>query len=167
MEEINNNLEININDINELLKELEVQTSLIRKKPSEIANNPNEEMRKKEQFNYGVLEKIYILPLSTMANRISMKLNNRPFTLKNENDLSITGKMMLYRNYLLSVGCTIENITQLIPKNESEINLLFAAYKRGFSLDFDSNQSIINDDRLNRASNYLTQNINNDVRKYR
>lgn len=153
-----NNLDISLEDIKDLIREIEVQTSLIRKKPSEIQKNLNIVERQRELYNYELLNKIYVLPLMEMANRISMKLNNKNVTFTNLEDLSIMGRMMVIRNYLVSTGCKLEDITQLIPQNENEVNILFNAYKNGFPLEFTSNQSLSNSSRLQRAFDYLIEN---------
>lgn len=151
------NLNISVDDINDLIKEIEIQTSLIRKKPSEIKSNLNTIERQKELYNYELLNKIYVLPLMEMANRISLRLKNKELTFTSLDDLSIMGRMMVIRNYLTSVGCRLEDITQLIPKNENEVNILFRAYKNGYSLDFDENQPLSNSSRVQRAIDYLIE----------
>lgn len=158
-----NSLGISIEDINEMMKEIEVQTSLIRKKPVEILENTDIMSRQMQLRNFEVLNKIYVLPLKEMADRISMKLYGKRANFYGLEDMSIMGRMMAIRNFLLSVGCKMNDIIQLIPQDEEEVNILFRAYKKGFSLEFTANQSLMNGDRLIKAMNYLKQeNINQE-----
>lgn len=152
----------NILDTNSLLKELdylllelESQTFFVRKKPEEIMNNQDFVERKKEEQRFQILNDIFILPLKEFADRISFKMNQAPFNIYQLEGLSIVERLLKLRSYLLSKGCTVEMMSRLIPKTERECDLLLNARKMGFSLGFERNQSLDNEDRISRASNYL------------
>jgi len=144
---------ISTDEINEFLFELEADTSILRKKPSDISEQS-------ELFQLKVLEEIYVLPLQELANRINMKLNNSKVEFYGLNGLSITGKSMKIRDYLLSKGCTKQMFMKVVPKTEAEINILLTARANGFDLGFNEQQTLDNDDRVMRAKQYLNS-LNN------
>lgn len=139
---------VSSDEINKFLFELEADTSILRKRPSDVSGE-------KELFQLKALEDIYVLPLQELANRINMKLNNDRVEFYGLDGLSITGKSMKIRDFLLSKGCTKETFMQVVPKTEAEINLLLTARAQGFDLGFDEHQTLDNQDRVFRAGQYL------------
>lgn len=135
-------------EINKFLFELEADTSILRKRPGDVTGE-------KEFFQLKVLEEIYVLPLLELANRINMKINGCRVEFFGLEGLSITGKSMKIRDFLLTKGCTKKVFMQVIPKEETEINVLLAARSQGFNLGFQDNQTLDNNDRVSRARQFL------------
>lgn len=161
----NNNLDIGItmSDIDKLLNELKIETSLLRKRKEEIERNPDLLVKSQELINFRILTEIYVLPLSEMANRLSLHYNQQPICFPNLDNYSIIGQVMTIRNFLLSKGCSLETIVKLIPKSKEEVNIFVLAYHNGFSLEFLPNQTLYNEDRLKRAKDHLEQLKKDDI----
>lgn len=146
-----------LDDINSIIQELEMKTSFIRKTPDEIMKNEDFIEMKREQVRFELLNEMLVLPLKELANRISDRPNILPFDMSQLDKLSIMGRVMKLRTYLMSKGCTIQTIEQLIPKTEEEFDILLNAKKLGFNLGFDKNQPLDNKSRISRAQTYLEQ----------
>mgnify|MGYP001072350514 CR=1 FL=1 len=144
-----------LKELDYLLLELEAETFFVRKKPEEIMNNPDFVERKKEEQRFQVLNEMFIFPLKEFADRISSKMGQPLFDVYQLEGLSIAERLLKLRSYLVARGCTVEMMNRLIPKTEQECDLLLNARKMGFSLGFEQNQSLDNEDRILRASNYL------------
>ena len=65
--------------------------------------------------------------------------------------------MAVIRKYLIDKGVSENTILELIPKTVSEVNVLVAARKSGFLLEFGDADSLSNKDRVMRASEHLKQ----------
>lgn len=152
------------NEIDKLLFEFKAETSVFRKKPSDIKNNSNEIERESELLKFKLLDELYVFPLFVLANRINMKLYNKPIEFQGMDNLSIIGRMFKIKEFLVSKGCSIDNIMDLVPRTANEIIILINAKNKGFDLGYASTQSLTNEDRVKRAQEYLDA-INN-IKRY-
>lgn len=147
---------LSMEEIDKLLFELkEEHVSLLNKSPSMIKGNHDIKSRQKEQIKFDWLNDLYIAPLLEFAKRVSLA-EGRAFTDSyTYSDYSIMERTVRLRNFLVSKGYQPETITSLVPKTVEEINMLLQAAKLGFSLKFDGVPDLTNENRLDRAKNYL------------
>lgn len=153
---------INMDEINKLLAEFNTETPLIRKTPDMIEKNPNVVERSKELIEFTWLHDLYITPLSEFAKRVCVKLGIPFSEIPSFSNASIMGRMSKLRDFLLSKGCTLDTVFKLIPKNTSEIALLVEAKKCGFDLGFKGISDLTNDNRLERAKNFILASAKNN-----
>lgn len=153
-------------EMNSLLEEkINSKTPLIRQKPESLYLITDTRDKAAKILEFSRLHSLYVLPLSELSVRICNKMKISHAEIPNIDNLSIMGRMSKLRNFLISKGCSIETITKLLPKSTEEIQLLTKANNYGFSLGFENIQDITNDNRLQRANEFLqSKNINIEVR---
>lgn len=156
------NVGITMEEIDSMIAEVQkTDVPVIRKTPDMIDKNPDITTREKELLEFTWLHNLYISPMSELAKRICLKLN-MPFSeIPSFSNASIMGRMTKLRDFLFSKGCSIDTIVQLLPKSTQEVELLVKAHKFGFDLGFDGIDNLTNDHRLERARNYLMENVIN------
>lgn len=163
MELYENHLDLDLTDtileqeILDFISQLSLQFQLLEKTPSEIDTIKDNIERNRLLNDFNLLNEIYVLPLSEMANRVSNRLTGQRKIFIGIDDFSIKKRMAVIRKYLISKGVSEETILKLIPKTVEEVNLLAEARKSGFSLDFGDADSLSNEDRLIRARKHLEQ----------
>lgn len=147
---------ITLAEINGLLEEVSKQeTSILRIKPQDIDKLGSYVERQKKHKNYEIMRKIYVLPLIEMANRVSNYTKKGDFHIDNLDNLSIMGQIMKIRNYLVNHGVMLDNIMNVIPQSEDDVEVLYAAAERGFDLNIKNAENLSNSERVERASAYL------------
>lgn len=150
---------VSTGEIKRFLFELEADTSILRKKPRDLSGQ-------EELFQLKVYDEIFVLPLFELANRINMKKNHNKIEFLGLDDLSITGRSMKIRDFLLTTGCTKKTFMQVVPQTEMEADILFAARLKSFDLSFQYNQTLDNNDRVLRAKQYLASLTNTSQENY-
>lgn len=161
MELYENNLDLDDTiseaEIYELINDLYLSSQLLEETPAEIDTIKDTIERNRISNNFNILNEIYVLPLSEMANRISNRLTGQRKIFVGIDDFSIKKRMAVIHKYLISKGVSEDTILKLIPKTVEEVNLLAEARKSGFSLEFGDADSLSNEDRLMRARKHLEQ----------
>ena len=151
-------------EIQNLVNQLSLQYQPLEETPDDIESIKDviesikdviERNRLLNDFN--LLNEIYVLPLLEMANRISNRLTGQRKIFVGIDDFSIRKRMAVIRKYLIDKGVSENTILELIPKTVSEVNVLVAARKSGFLLEFGDADSLSNKDRVMRASEHLKQ----------
>lgn len=152
-------------EINSLLEEKKnSNTPLIRQKPDALLLISDVKERNEKIREFNRLNSLYVVPLAEFSVRICGKLNIPSLEIPNIDNLSIMGRMSKFRDFLISKGCSIDTITKLLPKSTKEIDILTKASNYGFDLGFENIQVITNDNRVQRAKEYLENNkINVEV----
>lgn len=118
-------------------------------KPSEIETLERyDRIEYKIQFNKSL--RIYIKPLEKLVMNLLANANKEKY-MYNVDDLSIIERLKLYNNILVHSGYTKEQLANLLPKTEEEVDLLAKAFENGFK---DSNV-IDNETRVLEAKNFL------------
>lgn len=161
MELYENNLDLDDimtdEEILEFINDLYLSSQLLEETPAEIDTIKDTIERNRISNNFNILNEIYVLPLSEMANRVSNRLTGQRKIFIGIDDFSIKKRMAVIRKYLISKGVSEDTILKLIPKTVEEVNLLVEANKSGFSLEFGDADSLSNEDRLMRARKHLEQ----------
>lgn len=153
-------------EIQELLLEKEnLKTPLTRKTPSMIMGNSNIKLREEEMREFQYLHDLYVVPLLEFSIRVCMKYKITFPEIPNFSELSLMGRVSKLRNFLISKGCTMDTIKQLIPQSIEEIELLRKANINGFNLGFENIPVVTNENRLERAKRFLAakNEINTEV----
>lgn len=138
-------------EIQNLVNQLSLQYQPLEETPDDIESIKDVIERNR------LLNEIYVLPLLEMANRISNRLTGQRKIFVGIDDFSIRKRMAVIRKYLIDKGVSENTILELIPKTVSEVNVLVAARKSGFLLEFGDADSLSNKDRVMRASEHLKQ----------
>lgn len=156
------NIGITMEDIDSMIAEMQkTDIPVIRKTPDMIDKNFDPMTREKELLEFTWLHNLYITPMSELAKRICSKLNIPFSEIPSFSNASIMGRMTKLRDFLISKGCTIDTVIQLVPKSTKEIELLAKAHRYGFDLGFDGIDNLTNDYRIERAKNYLIEHVIN------
>lgn len=156
------NFGITMEDIESMIAEVQkTNVPVIRKTPDMIDKILDPVVREKELLEFTWLHNLYISPMSELAKRICTKLSIPFSEIPSFSNASIMGRMTKLRDFLFSKGCTIDTIVQLLPKSTQEVELLIKAHKYGFDLGFDGIDNLANNHRLERAKNYLMENVIN------
>lgn len=151
-------------EVEELLEEKKnITAAIVRKTPDAIKKNPNPITRESETAEFIWLHNLYVEPLLEFSKRFCTKLELPYSEIPNLAPLSIMGRMAKLCNFLVEKGCTIDTIKQLLPKKESEIKLLAEVKKMGFDMGYSNISDLTNENRIERAKNYL---LSNTVEKY-
>ena len=146
---------ISNNEINDLLLELELETSVLKMKPESVMKISNIVERDKTLSKIKWLEELYVLPLLELANRINTTVCGKKVEFVGLENLSIRGRMFQIREFLLSKGCQIDTIIRVVPKTVEELGILLNARSLGFNLGFEEHQTLDNSERVMRAQQYL------------
>jgi len=162
----NNSSAITVEEIDRLIAELQKdRMSLIEKAPSLIKNNHNIEAREKEMIKFEWLNDLYVVPLIEFSKRVSMNEGTTFTDTYTRSDYSIIERTVRLRNFLVSKGYNPLTITSLVPKTVEEINLLLQAKKIGFNLRLDNQVDLTNDNRVQRAKDYLVMKLGDIYKK--
>lgn len=144
-------------EIQDLINQLSLLYQPLEETPADIESIKDVIERNRLLNDFNLLNEIYVLPLLEMANRISNRLTGQRKIFVGIDDFSIRKRMAVIRKYLIDKGVSENTILELIPKTVSEVNVLVAARKSGFLLEFGDADSLSNKDRVMRASEHLKQ----------
>lgn len=145
------NLLMSLEEIEDLLKELEEQTSIIKQSPSSLEEIHNIEQRQKELKRFQLINELYVIPLEHYLNAVNYKNGNYSRAYMDNNDFSISERISRLRNALLRQGCTLEQILSFVPKTVEEVVVLTYAKENGLAL----NPALSNVEKVANAQKYL------------
>lgn len=142
---------LSLEDIDKLFKvsEVTVLPPVTKMKPSEIDELTGyDRIDYKIQFNKSL--RIYVKPLEKLVKRMLDGANKEKY-IYDVADLSIFERVKLYNSILLHSGYTKDQLANLLPKTEEEVDLLAQAFENGFH-DLDI---IDNETRVKEAKKFL------------
>ena len=142
------------------------ETDVYYKRPSDIAQDPNEQKRSEDLYLFQLLDELYTTPLYEKANRISLERYQRPVVFSDLANVPIFARLLIIRSFLEANGVTLEEIKNLVPVKEEDFLVLADAYKKGFLLeDYAGVEDLSNENRVRRAKIHLEKQDSNDENK--